>query len=423
MSIAYPTDRDIEANCQPSIAMNGAGFANADDLASGIFPDRDTTVQHLRDLVLSEWEHFVRSANDGSFPSKNDLRQKHAANRLEILQRDYSWISRNADKLLGWFACGSEVVPTEISPCLVLVETREQQDLFRFARYTWSLPYSKGYGRRLKFLIIDHSNGKLMGVLGLQSPPLDLSPRDRRFTFASGRKVELVNQTMDIYVQGALPPYNTLLGGKLVVMAAGAREVRQAYRERYEGRLTQMEGRTLPADLVAVTTTSAFGRSSLYNRVIFEKDGLRYKVAESLGFLRGFGVFQFTESTYQLLKDFIRKELPDKKVSGFASGPRVKWQIITLALHRLGIPTSTMRHGIQREAYLIRLVDNLETYFSGAEYVPQYRRWDFSELATFWKHHYLLGPRRQRPKHWREWEREHIIGLVLPGTQKADHPR
>ena len=417
MNIAHATERHIEDSSAPTVYVNGAF-----DPANGSSLERDAEVSHLRELVLRERENFTRSGIDSPF-SKDAIRQKHAANRLEILKRDHKWIARKAKKLLGWFASGSEVIPSEVNPCLVPVETREQQDLFRLARYTWSLPYSKGYGRRLKFLIIDHSNGKLIGVLGLQSPPLDLTPRDQKFTYASGRKVELVNQTMDIYVQGAVPPYNTLLGGKLVVMAAGAREVRQAYRDRYEGRLTRMEGRLLPADLVAVTTTSAFGRSSLYNRVFFEKDGHRFKVAESLGFLRGYGVFQFSEGTYQLLKEFILKEIPGRKVAGFSSGPRVKWQVITLALHRLGIPDSALRHGIRREAYLIRLVDNLEAYFSGAETIPKYRQWGFTELSTYWKHCYLLGPRRQRPQEWRDWDKNQIMELVLPPTQPTAHPQ
>jgi hypothetical protein len=407
---------------KPVISEHGADISSDAGPANGLHVGRDETVQHLRNLVLREWEQFKQSANNGASPSKEELRQKHLANRLEILERDRAWIASHAHRLLVWFASGADVIPARISPRLVPVETNEQQDLFRLARYTWSLPYSKGYGRRLKFLIIDDSNGKLMGVLGLQSPPLDLSPRDQKFAFAPGRKVELVNQTMDIYVQGAVPPYNVLLGGKLVVMAVAAREVRQAYRHRYEGKLTQMEGKQLPPHLVAVTTTSAFGRSSLYNRVVFEKDGQRHKVAESLGFMRGFGVFQFSEATYQLLKEFIRQELPSRKVAGFATGPRVKWQVITLALHRLGVPTSTMRHGIQREAYLVRLVDNLEAYFSGEEHVPKYLEWDFSELAAFWKRHYLLGPRRQRPQHWRQWDRGQILKLVLPEALSTTRP-
>jgi hypothetical protein len=151
-------------------------------------------VEHLRTLVLAEWEQFKQCAGDGDSSPKDRLRQKYRANRLEILRRDRSWIAFNACKLLDWFASGSEVVPEKIAPRLVRVETEAQQALFRLARYTWSLPYSKGYGRRLKFLILDAHNSRLMGLLGLQSPALDFSPRDRKFTCAPGRKVQLVDR-------------------------------------------------------------------------------------------------------------------------------------------------------------------------------------------------------------------------------------
>jgi hypothetical protein len=119
-------------------------------------------------------------------------------------------------------------------------------------------------------------------------------------------------------------------------MAAAAKEIREAYRVRYEGKLTQMERKSFPAHLVAVTTTSAYGKSSLYNRVVFEKGGQRHKVTESLGVVQGFGVFQFSESTYQCLKEFVKQEFPGRQVTGFGAGPRVKWQVIKLATHRQG---------------------------------------------------------------------------------------
>ncbi|MFM6398464.1 Druantia anti-phage system protein DruA, partial [Planktothrix sp.] len=117
---------------------------------------------------------------------------------------------------------------------------------FRIARLFWSLPYSNGYGRRMGYLIWDDSNGKLMGILGLQSPPLSLALRDKKFNIPKAKKTEIVNQTMDAYTVGALPPYSDLLAGKLVVLAAASKDVREDYQLRYEGRKTIMENRVIP---------------------------------------------------------------------------------------------------------------------------------------------------------------------------------
>lgn len=70
--------------------------------------------------------------------------------------------------LLG-FADGDQVVPVHISTGLIEVTTGRQHNLFRVARLLWSLPFSKGVGRRLRFLIFDRANGKLIGLLARQS--------------------------------------------------------------------------------------------------------------------------------------------------------------------------------------------------------------------------------------------------------------
>ncbi|MEN3010733.1 MAG: Druantia anti-phage system protein DruA [Candidatus Bipolaricaulaceae bacterium] len=192
-------------------------------------------------------------------PNKETLRHLHKpAVELELAARR-GWLRKNLPRYLPYFADGDEVLPERVDPVLVEVRTESQHDLFRVARLLWSVPFSKGYGRRLRFLLLDRSNGKLMGILALQSPPLSFPARDRLFSYPAGRKVDLVNQTMDIQTLGAVPPYDRLLGGKLVAMAAVSHEVRQAYQHRYRGRKTEMEGRVLPAHLVALTRGSPAG--------------------------------------------------------------------------------------------------------------------------------------------------------------------
>ncbi|MCS7226965.1 MAG: DUF4338 domain-containing protein, partial [Gloeomargarita sp. SKYB31] len=145
--------------------------------------------------------------------SKDLLRRLHEQARLFSLRSHQAWIHRSWPRLSGYFASGPYITPESIRPILVEVTEPWQRDLFRLARLTWSLPYNKGYGRRLRFLLLDEGNrgpeGQpfLMGILGLQSPPLSFPPRDRLFQYPPGQKTELVNQTMDIYALGALPPY------------------------------------------------------------------------------------------------------------------------------------------------------------------------------------------------------------------------
>ncbi len=371
----------------------------------------------LKELVLDRLKEagFV-IAEDGTLcpPAidKDGLRKIHRpASQLEIAARQ-DWLRRRLPEHLHFFANGDEVVPERVAPVLIEVTTEQHHNLFRVARLLWSLPFSKGYGRRLRFLIMDQANGKLIGLLALQSPPLSFPARDRLFRYPPGKKTELVNQTMDIQTLGAVPPYDRLLGGKLIALVSASNEVRQAYWCKYSGRATEMERRILPPHLVALTTTSAFGRSSLYNR-------LRYNgilIAESLGYTEGYGAFHLME-LYPLFREFLESQGISTR-GGFGTGPRRKWQTMVRALERLGLSSHLLRHGVKREVFLFRLVDNLEAYMAGREAEPAYRNLPFSDLVAWWKERWLL-PRARRVDGWQEWRKEEIKKLLLLEVNEA----
>lgn len=370
-------------------------------------------VEELKKLVLSRLKEigFVIT-DDGVLcpPSdKDSLRQLHKpATQLEIAaHRD--WLRQHLPAYLHYFADGNEVVPERIDPVLIEATTEHQHNLFRVARLLWSIPFSKGYGRRLRFLIMDQANGKLIGLLALQSPPLSFPTRDRLFRYPPGRKTEMVNQTMDIQTLGAVPPYNRLLGGKLVALIAASNEIRQAYQRKYFGRTTEMEKRVLPPHLVALTTTSAFGRSSLYNRLSY--NGTR--IAESIGYTEGYGIFHLMEP-YPLFREFLESR-GISTYGGFGTGPRRKWQTMVRALDRLGFSSDLLRHGVRREVFLFRLVNNLEAYMEGRESEPDYRNLPFSELVAWWRERWLL-PRVERVDGWRDWRKDEIKRLLLLET-------
>jgi hypothetical protein len=364
----------------------------------------------LKKLVLSRLEEagFVMTEEGELYPpsnSKDSLRRLHQpALRLEIAARQ-DWLQRHLPKYLPFFANGDEVIPERICPKLIEVTTEEQHNLFRVGRMLWSIPFSKGYGRRLRFLIMDEANGKLIGLLALQSPPLSFPARDRLFRYPPGKKTELVNQTMDIQTLGAVPPYNRLLGGKLVALAAASNEVRLAYQRKYLGRATEIERRVLPPHLVALTTTSAFGRSSIYNRLRFYNT----VIAESLGYTEGYGAFHLAE-LYPIFREFLESQGISTR-GGFGTGPRRKWQTMVRALERLGLSSDLLRHGVLREVFLFRLTDNLENYMEGRDLEPRYRDLPFSDIVAWWRERWLL-PRAERVNGWRTWQREDVKNLL-----------
>lgn len=369
------------------------------------------TVDELRQLVLDELEILgLRLINGRALEpiedGKDFNRRLHAPAREILLTGAGRWIHYAWEKYGNYFANGDEVDPKHISPELIEVTTDKQKELFRLTRYTWSLPYTKGYGRRLQYLVMDKANNKLIGILGLQSPPLSFPARDRLFTYPEGRKTELINQTMDVYTLGAVPPYARLLGGKLIALTAASNEIRSAYKRKYTDQVTEMEKRQLPANLVALTTTSAYGRSSIYNRLRY-CDTVKF---QSLGYTEGYGAFHL-ERLYLKFRQFLEAQGIGTK-GGFGTGPRIKWQIMVLALERIGFDSKLLQHGLKREAFLIPLIRNLVSFMNGSDSKPNYIDVSFETLAGYWRENWLL-PRSERVNGWCDWNREEIAGTLL----------
>jgi hypothetical protein len=217
-------------------------------------------------------------------------RHKHAVAKRILLSKPS--LQKSEDELLAYIASGEEVKPEQVKPKLYSVEAGTiQSRLFRYACLHWSIPVSEGYGRRLRFLIFDDSNKKLIGLFGLGDPVYSIKSRDEWIGWKASDKAERLYHVLDAYVLGAVPPYSQLLGGKLVAMTTVCDEVRRAFVRRYAGRTSLISGKKRSARLVLVTTTSALGRSSLFNRVTFQKRAVFFDV----GFTSGWGEFHFSD--------------------------------------------------------------------------------------------------------------------------------
>jgi len=302
----------------------------------------------------------------------------HAEARSYLIERNRRWLERNKHIIKSWIADGSELELSSIRPQLITAESGEPATVFRWLRLMhWSLPYSKGYGRRLRYLIVDGQNGKVIGLLGLQSPPIDLKPRDRFLSVPSHRKLDVINHSLDIYVLGAIPPYQNLMGGKLVALLSVSEDIQQAYRDKYTGRLSELAGRPLPDHLTFLTTMSAFGRSSIYNRLTFE----RRPVAQSLGLTSGSGTFHFPQDLYDLARELLNIRGIDTR-TGPRTGSRRKLQIMTRALEAVGLK-HLRYHGVLREVFILPLCTNLLSW-AREEEAPRLLTPSVHDLSKWW---------------------------------------
>lgn len=337
--------------------------------------------------VFESYENLTQS-ND-----KQKLRASHIEAKFTVDAKQLENILKEYHQYKRLFAEPSSIKLNKISPVLVNVnEGKLWKILFKIVRGTWSMPLNKGYGRRLRYVVYDEYHDSVIGIIGLQSPPADLSSRDSLFNYPEGKKLDLVNQTMDIYSLGSIPPYSGLLGGKLVAGLAGSKTIIEDYRKKYSGKETLIAHKLLDNSLVALTTTSAYGRSSIYNRLKFN-DRL---IAEPIGFTKGFGNLHL-ESVYPDMVELL-KDNNIFHVGGYGNGPKQRWQNIARALKILNLSKKYSRHGVLREVFLYRLRSDLESGMSGGDF-GTINAHDEKAFSSYWLDRWAI-PRSHRAEEW-----------------------
>jgi len=348
-------------------------------------------------------------------PTKDDLRRVNEMACQKKQAEAQPRLSRLEDRLLQRVACGSEVAPEAVAPKLILVKRGSEDELlFRYICLHWSIPVSSGYGRRLRFLVEDQSNGKLIGLFGLGDPVYSLRARDQWIGWNADTKKERLYHVMDAFVLGAVPPYNSLLCGKLVAMLAMSNTVRKAFRDRYGGRETRISGEIRKPYLALITTTSALGRSSIYNRIRI--DGFDYW--HRIGRTEGWGEFHFSNGVYADIRAYAERWCdPTAKKEPWGSGFRNKREVIRKVLSRIGLSTDLANHGIQREIYAAPLGRKSLPFLRGEVQRPLFFNTTESELWESFRDRWFLS-RAQRCPEYRQFERE-SYRLWTPEQRRA----
>ena len=259
---------------------------------------RADILDHLKEIGLN-------GASSEDISSKDSIRKIHVVHRQDTRARIIKALKSKVDRLMAEYADGCDVDPSAIDPELVVIRSgTANADLFRLSTLLWSTPVSSGFGRRMRYIVRDRQNGKLIGIFAIGDPVFNLRARDDWIGWKQNDRRERLAFVMDAYVVGSVPPYNQLLGGKLIASLIGSSDVCQDFYEKYRESRGIIGKRKKNAQLTLVTVTSALGRSSMYNRVrLFDdyKDtkggrvGVDEPLAEilHLGKTRGYGHFQF----------------------------------------------------------------------------------------------------------------------------------
>lgn len=262
----------------------------------------------------------------------------------------------------------------------------------------WSMPYQVSYGRRMRFILWDRHHGVPFGMFLLQSPLLRMKSRDEYLGIQSKGADIWANQSMSAQRIGAIPPYNELIGGKMTALAMTSNEVRLAYSRKYKNRRTVMENRVLESRLLFITTTGAFGKSSIYDR-------LRYRdelAAIPIGQTAGIGTFHIPECIVRDVYDMLRRNGVDT-TTGYGHGPSRRIQLLKRGFTYLGLE-GFYQHGIRREVYLFPLARNLHNVI-GLGKRPMWHDRPLDDITQFWHERWCM-PRSTRTDAWRRFDKE-----------------
>jgi hypothetical protein len=363
--------------------------------------------RHLRFLG------FQKAADGTLLPpgtGKEVVRSIHSAQRNDRLAASQKFIADRLPKLLKYFASGDDVVAASITPKLQLIESDTWEgDLFRLASLTWSVPVSNGFGRRLRFLVWDEHNGKLIGIIAIGDPVFNLSVRDNLIGWDVKARGERLVNMMDAYVLGAVPPYNALLGGKLVACVVRSRDVYDQFAKAYGKTTGIISQQQKKARLLAVTTSSSMGRSSVYNRL--KLGGTEYFTP--IGYTGGWGHFHIPDSLFADLRDYLREiGHAYADLHCYGEGPNWRMRSARAALEALGFKDEILRHGIQREVFLCQFADNAAKLLRTGKGKPDLSSLLSAEdVANLAVERWML-PRSERRPEFKLWKREDIEMLI-----------
>ena len=337
--------------------------------------------------------------------TKEGARSLNDVARLHRIDRAASGLRRLESKLLNEFASGGDLNPQQIKPKLVEVTSGSQDELlFRYASLHWSVPVSSGYGRRLRFVVRDEQNGRLIGIIGLGDPVFSLGARDLWIGWDPKQRATKLRNVMDAFVLGAVPPYRDLLCGKLVALLVTSDQIRAAFQRKYKTEHSRIREAEPDPRLALITTTSALGRSSVYNRL--KLDGKQ--IFQSVGYTKGYGEFHFSNGLYSSMHAYARQNCkPTDKKAAWGGGFRNRREVIKKALRTLGLPPQWLQHGINREVFVVPLARNSREFLNGEHTRLQWQKRSVDDLSEAFKRRWLI-PRAVWDDRYRNFNPENL---------------
>jgi hypothetical protein len=239
-----------------------------------------------------------------------------------------------------------------INPRVIYVDGKElEMDWLMIRIFGHTMEFSQTPGRFLKFLI-DDGNGKYLGCLSISSDIIAIGERDKYIGWSSDNKLKnnkrINNSAICSCIMSTQPFGYNFLGGKLMASLATSSVIRDKWKELYNN------------ILVGMTTTSLYGKYSMYDRLPWWK-----ACGESAGKVPIRPDENYYKEWHEYVKEHYAKKYEEMMTQKEGVGGPVtgaKNRVMNLIFKELGIKTSEYEHGYARGVYYSCFYDNTKEF-------------------------------------------------------------
>ena len=303
-----------------------------------------------------------------------------------------------------------------IHPYLQLCTSERQHEVWRYFRLWGSIPYNRGCGRLLHYLLRDRGQPghPIMGVAALSSPILLCNPRDAwigwKYPDDRDLKRQRLLSCLDLSVSMAVPPYNHLTAGKMLSLAMLSERVREDYATKFRAHQTPTGLRE--HRLALITTTSIYGSSVQYNRL-----RVHGRLAYSLvGYTVGYGNAHLTENEFAAMETYLRtvgRPIP----KGWGTGRSYRLRVYTAYYrHRYKLPQAP-NHRQPRAVYVAPFGATTREFLRGeTPYIRPYG-YRLGDLVHIWQREWLAR-RIAKPEVMETFRKSNPLAKMLTRQMK-----
>jgi len=243
-----------------------------------------------------------------------------------------------------------------LKPVVVVVDESLERLWTVLRYYCSSAEYNQAPGRFIKFLMMDETSDKVLGICSIASDVISISDRDKFIGWTRENKLKdklLKHSAIGTTIVPTQPFGSNFLGGKLVAALVTSDVVRNEWEN-------QSSGVSNSCKLVGMTTTSLYGGFSMYNSLKWWKHvGMSKGKIPIKPYEKGY------ENWHGWLKQHMAEEYNEvmtqkEGVAGPVTG--AKMRVLNMIFKACGIKQSDFTHGYCRGVYYSCFYENTKEF-------------------------------------------------------------